>query len=259
MLQTSYVSPQSVDLRWQSPSQNGLQLRLAQTGCEVKAVQRLRYSIFTDEMQAVFPHAAEQIDKDEYDAWCDHFMVMVGESEKVVGTYRILRPESAAILGKYYTESEFDLSPLKHLRHEMAELGRSCIHPHYRNGSAIMLLWMGIASMMRLGGYRYLLGCASVSLRDDGHTAAAVWRTAQKTMAANPSAPRLQPLHRYPVEKRDFHVDARIPPLIKGYINVGAVLCGEPAWDPDFNTADFPVFLDITQLPLRYKRQFGLV
>lgn len=258
MLQSSFNSPELVNLRWNSPFQTGLHLRLAQTDCDVKAVQRLRYFIFSEEMQAVFPHAHEQLDKDEYDAWCDHFMVMTGEPEHVVGTYRILRPESAAQLGKYYTESEFDLAPLKTYRPQMAELGRSCIHPDHRNGSAIMLLWMGIASMMRLGGYRYLLGCASVSLRDEGVTAAAVWQEAKKSMAANPSVPQLQPWHRYPVENRKAVTAVRIPPLIKGYLNVGAVLCGEPAWDPDFNTADFPVFLDITQLPLRYKKQFGL-
>lgn len=260
MLQTSSaLSPLLINQVWQSPQQDGLQLRLAQTKKELRAVQRLRFSIFSQEMQAVFPEAHRGIDEDEYDVWCEHFMVLGGAKQKVVGTYRILRPEQAARLGKYYTESEFDLSPLDALRPQMAELGRSCIHPKYRNGSAILLLWVGIANMMRVGGYRYLLGCASVSLRDDGVTAAKVWREAQKSMRANPNVPCLTPHHRYPVEKLDSDLPARIPPLIKGYLNLGAVLCGEPAWDPDFNTADFPVLLDITQLPERYKKHFGLV
>lgn len=257
MLQTSLVSPLLANQIWQSPQNDGLQLRLAQTQHDLKAVQRLRFKIFSEEMQAVLPSAQSGLDIDEYDAWCEHFMVLGGPKQKVVGTYRILRPEQAARLGRYYSESEFDLSPLDPMRSQIAELGRSCVHPKYRNGSAIMLLWMGIANVMRSQGYRYLLGCASVSLRDDGVTAAAVWREAQKSMQKNPAAPRLTPHYRYPVDRLDSDLPARIPPLIKGYLNVGAVLCGEPAWDPDFNTADFPVLLDITQLPTRYVKLFG--
>ncbi|WP_298051299.1 GNAT family N-acyltransferase [uncultured Paenalcaligenes sp.] len=258
MLQTSVVSSLFSNHIWQSPQNDGLQLRLAKNKSDLKAVQRLRFTIFSEEMQAVFPQGHEGLDQDEYDAWCEHFMVLGGPKQKVIGTYRILFPEQAARLGHYYSESEFDLSPLGSIRHEMVEVGRSCIHPEYRNGSAIMLLWTGIANMMRMGGYRYLLGCASVSLRDDGVTAAKVWQEAQASMQAHPDVPRLTPHHRYPVEKMERDLPARIPPLIKGYLNLGAVLCGEPAWDPDFNTADFPVLLDITQLPMRYKKHFGL-
>lgn len=259
MQQTLHVSPLLAQQIWHSPKSDGLQLRLAQTKRELKAVQRLRFTIFTEEMQAALPNAHTGLDVDEYDAWCEHFMVLEGVSQNVVGTYRILRPEQAARFGRYYSESEFDISPLDHFRPQMAELGRSCVDPDYRNGSAIMLLWMGIASMMRLGGYRYLLGCASVSLRDDGAMAAEVWRAAQKSMQVNPHVPCLTPHHRYPVEKLSSTLPARMPPLIKGYLNLGAVLCGEPAWDPDFNTADFPVFLDLAKLPERYKRHLGFI
>ena len=199
MQQISHVSPLLAKQIWHSPESDGLQLRLAQTANELKAVQRLRFTIFTDEMQAVLPNAHTGLDIDEYDAWCEHFMVTDGSNQKVVGTYRILLPEQAKRLGHYYSESEFDIGPLDALRPQMAELGRSCIDRDYRNGSAIMLLWTGIASMMRLGGYRYLLGCASVSLRDDGAMAAEVWREAQKSMLANPSVPCLTPHHHYPV------------------------------------------------------------
>lgn len=258
MLQSSVVSPLLVDQIWQSPQNDGLQLRLATSKKDLKAVQRLRFKVFSEEMQAVFPHASMGLDQDEYDAWCEHFMVLGGPKQKVVGTYRLLTPEQALRLGRYYSESEFDLGPLEHIRHQMVEVGRSCIHPNYRQGSAIMLLWNGIANLMRLGGYRYLLGCASVSLRDDGVTAAKVWREAQRRKPQHPEVPQLIPHHRYPVERLQSDLPARIPPLIKGYLNLGAVLCGEPAWDPDFNTADFPVLLDITQMPARYKKHFGL-
>src|SRR5690606_21539462 len=154
--------------------------------------------------------------------------------------------------------SEFDLSGLGHRCDDLVEVGRSCTHPGYRNGTVIMLLWSGIAKLVHEAGYRHILGCASVSLRDDGATAAQVWRSANAVLSANPQAPRVQPLCRYPVERLDSMLPARVPPLIKGYLRLGATICGEPAWDPDFNTADFPVLLDLDDMDVRYRRHFGL-
>src|SRR5690554_2029910 len=121
-----------------------LELVVATTSEEVEALQRLRYKVFSEELNAVFPASAEGIDTDEYDAWCLHLMVRDQSTGQVVGTYRLLTPSSAAHLGGYYSESEFDLSAMEPLRHLVLELGRTCIHPDYRNGVVIMLLWAGI-------------------------------------------------------------------------------------------------------------------
>lgn len=240
-------------------SSGNLSMGFARTNEDLEAIQRLRYQVFTSEMNAVFPDAVDGLDADRFDPWCDHVMVKETSTGQVVGTYRLLTPEGALKAGGYYSESEFDLSPLGNIRHACVEAGRSCTHPDYRSGAAIMLLWTGMAHLMHRGGYRYLLGCASVSLRDDGATAAEVWRVAQHSLANNPQVPRLTPLHRYPVEKLTSVLPARVPPLIKGYLNIGAVICGEPAWDPDFNTADFPVLLDMEHMDERYRRHFGLI
>lgn len=236
----------------------GLALHLARSQDDVEALQRLRYRIFTDELQAVFPEAIDGRDVDRYDAWCRHYMVSDIQSGKVVGTYRVLVPENAATLGGYYSESEFDISPIDALRPDLVEIGRSCIHPDYRGGSVIMLLWTGLAQTMLEGGYRYMLGCASVSLRDGGATAAEVWRLAQTLMAKRTDIPQIHPLHSYPVERLGVSLPARLPPLIKGYIKAGATICGAPAWDPDFNTADFPILMDIQRMDDRYRRHFGV-
>lgn len=242
----------------QEGSSDGLQLRLAATASDLRAVQQLRYNIFTEELHAVFPDAPEGIDQDRFDSWCEHFMVVDQNTAKVVGTYRLLTPENAIAAGGYYSEQEFDLSPLAQIRPQLVEVGRSCIHEDYRTGRVIMLLWSGIAAIMRAGGYRYLLGCASVSLRDDGVTAAEVWRQAQKSMASNPHLPQLAPIDHYPIDKLNSTLPAEIPPLIKGYLNLGAGICGAPAWDPDFNTADFPILLDLHYMDERYKKHFRL-
>jgi len=242
---------------WAGSASRILVVGLARTADEVEQIQRLRYTVFTEDMGAVFPDAHDGIEQDRFDRWCEHLMVRELDSGRVVGTYRILTPEKAREAGGYYSESEFDLSGLGALRSELVEVGRSCTHADHRSGAAIMLLWSGLAEFMRRGGYRYMLGCASVSLRDDGVTAAEVWRNVAGQLPA-PGQPRVEPLHRYPVERLDSTLPARVPPLIKGYLKLGARICGAPAWDPDFNAADFPVLLDMTCMDERYRRHFGL-
>lgn len=242
---------------WPGTPSRGLAVGLARTQDEVEQIQRLRYSVFTEDMGAVFPDAEDGIDQDRFDPWCEHLMVRELDTKRVVGTYRILTPEKAREAGGYYSESEFDLSGLNGIRDQLVEVGRSCTHANYRSGAVIMLLWSGLAEFLRRGGYRYLLGCASVSLRDDGVTAAEVWRTVSKHLL-DPSVPRIKPLHRYPVERLNSTLPARVPPLIKGYLKLGAKVCGEPAWDPDFNAADFPVLLTTDSMDGRYRRHFGL-
>lgn len=244
--------------KWPDSSDQGLVLGLARTNEELEAIQRLRYQIFTQEMNAVFHDAADGLDSDRYDPWCEHFMVKECKTDRVVGTYRLLTPVNARKAGQYYSESEFDISALDPVRHTLAEVGRSCIAPDYRNGSVIMLLWSGIATLVHRRGFRYVLGCASVSLRDGGVTAAEVWRAANRLSAERRDQPIVTPRHRYPVERLSSELPARIPPLIKGYLKLGATICGEPAWDPDFNTADFPVLLDMNSMDPRYQRHFGL-
>ena len=242
---------------WAGATPPALAVGLARTADEVEQSQRLRYQVFTEDMGVVFPDAQDGIEQDRFDAWCEHLIVRELDTGRVVGTYRILTPEKAREAGGYYSESEFDLSGLGAMRDQVVELGRSCTHADYRGGAVIMLLWSGIANYLQRNGYRYALGCASVSLRDDGVTAAEVWRTVARQMPADGEL-RVAPLHRYPVEKLDSTLPARVPPLIKGYLKVGARVCGEPAWDPDFNAADFPVLLDMEAMDERYRRHFGL-
>lgn len=242
---------------WTQAASKILVVGLASTPEEIEQVQRLRYDVFTEEMGAVFPEARDGIEQDRFDQWCEHLMVRELDTGRVVGTYRILTPAQARLAGGYYSESEFDLSGLGSIRDELVEVGRSCTHADYRNGAVIMMLWTGLAEYLRRGGHQYVLGCASVSLRDDGVTAAEVWRSVAKYLQ-EPNAPRVTPLHRYPVEKLNSTLPARVPPLIKGYMKLGAKVCGEPAWDPDFNAADFPVLLKMDSMDERYRRHFGL-
>ncbi|MEW6319276.1 MAG: GNAT family N-acyltransferase, partial [Pseudomonadota bacterium] len=144
---------------------------------EVTEAQRLRYKVFAEEMGARLPSAHTELDVDMFDAVCDHLIVRDQKTLRVVGTYRVLRPDAAKQIGCLYSESEFDLVRLAHLRPKMVELGRSCVHRDYRSGSVIMALWAGLGEYMQRYGFESMLGCASVSMGDGGHFAASLYRS----------------------------------------------------------------------------------
>lgn len=227
---------------------------LAVDDSEIREAQRLRYQVFAEEMGARLPSVLPGHDIDLYDPFCDHLLVRDLASGEVVGTYRILPPEAARRVGSYYSEQEFDLTRLNFLRPRMAELGRSCVHPAHRSGAVIARLWMGLAEYMTRYGYDYIVGCASIGMADGGHIAASVHRQlAERSLA--PIEWRATPRTRLPIESLDDGQATALPPLIKGYIRLGAVICGEPAWDPDFNTADLLMLLPMAQLNRSYARR----
>ena len=227
---------------------------LAVDDCEIREAQRLRYKVFAEEMGARLSTILPGHDIDLYDPYCDHLLVRDLATGEVVGTYRILSPESAQRVGSYYSEQEFDLARLDNLRPRMAELGRSCVHPEHRSGAVIARLWMGLADYMTRHGYDTIVGCASIAMSDGGHHAARVHRQVSERYLA-PAEWRVAPRCRLPVDTLDDGQAAILPPLIKGYTRLGALVCGEPAWDPDFNTADLLMLLPMAQLNRSYARR----
>lgn len=228
---------------------------LAVDDCEIREAQRLRYKVFAEELGARLSTVLPGHDIDLYDPFCDHLLVRDLASGEVVGTYRILPPEAAQRVGSYYAEQEFDLTRLNFLRPRMAELGRSCVHPAHRSGAVIARLWIGLADYMTRYGYETLVGCASIGMADGGHIAASVHRQLIKSHLA-PIEWHVTPRTRLPVESLDDGQTAALPPLIKGYTWLGAMVCGEPAWDPDFNTADLLMLLPMAQLNRSHARRF---
>jgi len=197
------------------------------------------------------------IDQDIFDPYCDHLLVRNAETGQVVGTYRILPPEQARKIGTYYSEGEFFLTRLKNLMPRMVEVGRSCVHADYRSGAVIMLLWSGVARYMREHGYEYLMGCASIGMQDGGHQAASLFRQLRSQYIA-PAEHQTFPKHPLPLDKLNDTRRVEAPPLIKGYLRLGAQICSAPAWDPDFNCADFLVLLTMSKMNPRYAKHFGI-
>jgi putative hemolysin len=235
-----------------------LSVGLARGGAEIEDAQRLRYKVFVEEMGArLSANTPAGLDADEFDAHCQHIVVRDHDSLRVVGTYRVLTPHAARRVGRLYSEGEFDLTRLQHLRPSMIEVGRSCVHRDYRDGGAILLLWAGLAQFMRSAGYRHLIGCASASLADGGLQAARL----RDELQSHPTDPEYRVFPRLPLphERLARAATCEMPPLIKGYLRLGAQVCGEPAWDPDFNTADFLIWLPLNKLNPRYARHFELL
>jgi putative hemolysin len=137
----------------------------------------------------------------------------------------------------------------------MVELGRSCVHPEWRQGGVILALWGALTEFMQRNRLESMVGCASVSMRDGGHLAASLW----KKLSASHLAPielQVRPRLALPVTDLDSDLDVEAPALIKGYLRCGAKLLGAPAWDPDFNTADLPLLMRMSDLPTRYRQHF---
>ncbi len=229
---------------------------LARSSGEIEEAQRLRYRVFMEEMGAASPDL-QRLDIDDFDADCEHLIVRDQASLWVVGCYRIMRPEIAQRRGAYYADGEFDLTRLHHLRNQTAELGRACIDPAHRNGTVLMLLWSALGRIITEAEFGYVIGCASISLATGHDNVLAVFNDVA-TKHLSPPEYRVFPRVAYPIRAPAANAATlpRTPPLLKGYTRMGAWICGEPAWDADFNTADLLILLPVARVSKAYARHF---
>ncbi|WP_323379419.1 GNAT family N-acetyltransferase [Streptomyces durbertensis] len=230
-------------------------VQLATEESQVRAAQRLRHQVFAHEWGARLS-GGPGLDVDWFDNHCDHLLVVENITEQVVGTYRLLPPERARVAGHLYSEQEFDLTRLAGIRPDLVEAGRSCVHPDHRDGAVISLMWAGIARYLLAAGHNWLAGCCSVPLADGGAMAGTVWRrTAERHLASEEF--HVVPRRPWPVADAADRADGQpLPALLRGYLRLGARVCGPPAHDPEFGVADFFVLLSVRDMNPRYLRHF---
>ena len=226
-------------------------VRLAASAADRRAAQRLRYEVFALEMGARLDSAASGLDCDRWDEFCDHLLVCERASGRVVGTYRMLPPARAAAAGGWYCAGEFDVAHLLPERHRIVEVGRACVDPDYRTGLVIALLWGGLMRYLRDRDGAFAIGCASIGTDDGGHLAASVCRRMLRDHLA-PASWRVAPRQAFVLEGWQDVAEPPLPPLLKGYLRLGAEVCGPPAWDPHFRTADLLIRLDVARANPRY-------
>ena len=243
-----------------------LQVRLAKTTADIDAAQALRYRIFYERLgaQPLPEMVCRHRDVDQFDDDCDHLLVLdhsLGTS-RVVGTYRLIRRNTAARLGGFYSAKEFDISPVVLHPGEILELGRSCVDPAYRNRSAMQLLWSGIAAYVFHYDVVLMFGCASLPGTNPDALAAPLSYLHRYHLA--PLALRPRALADRYVEMcrlRSRAIDATramgaLPPLIKGYLRLGGFVGDGAVVDEQFNTTDVCIVVKTDLVTEKYSRHY---
>ena len=239
-----------------------LQVKLAENEVELNRALRLRYEVFVEEEGNAQLHSSDRLESDDYDLFCDHLLVFDGTPEHVVGTYRLLPGIRAMNHIGFYSETEFSLNQSNVARAEILELGRSCVHPRYRDGQVIQKLWEGIAAYIQNKPFRYLIGCASLPhhlLSNLNQIYSLLVHNQVITFEYGVSplpTHRIPELTIEPLRINERELFRKLPPLLKGYQWLGAKIAGEPAFDPIFQTIDFLIVLDKEKISQRYRKKF---
>ncbi|MEW5704069.1 MAG: GNAT family N-acyltransferase [Pseudomonadota bacterium] len=248
-----------------------LEVRLARDEREVDAALALRYRVFYEELHAhpTPEMAARKRDFDEFDTDCDHVLVVDHErveghdfSKAVVGTYRLIRSETAANHGGFYSAGEYDLSRLMEYPGRLLELGRSCVDAEYRSRATMELLWRGIGAYVAYHDVDVLFGCASLPGTDLAAHAEALTYLHKYHLAPPAIRPRALP-HRYVPMKSNVEVDpkralAALPTLIKGYLRLGGFVGDGAVVDEQFDTTDVCIVVKRDLVPDKYFRHFDV-
>jgi len=238
-----------------------LEVRLARNEEDLRAAQRLRFEVFNLELRLGLAGSfACGLDRDAFDAHCDHLVVVDHRQQSVVGTYRLLHSDRVPSFG-FYSETEFHLDNVKRKGTRLLELGRSCVAPDYRSGRVIHLLFRGIAVYAQANEVDAMMGCASIR-GNDIEELQGVCTLLRKSYWADPNF-RVTPKRGFdlPGIETSLAIDEaevfrKLPPLFKGYLRLGAKVCGLPAFDRQFGTTDFFILLPTGDIVERYGRRF---
>jgi putative hemolysin len=246
-----------------------LGVRIASSPAEIDAAQALRYRVFYDEMGArPDPEAARTLrDADAYDAVADHLLVVdhqLGDGpDAVVGTYRLIRREAAAIVGRFYSADEYDISKMLAFPGSILELGRSCVSPEHRGRATMQLLWSGIAAYVSLHNIDLMFGCASLPGIDPDENAEQLTYLYANHLAPEEIRPRALESRFIEMRRMDpATLDARrtlagLPPLVKGYLRLGGFVGDGAVIDTQFNTTDVAVVVKTDLVTEKYVRHYG--
>lgn len=252
-----------------------LEVRLARGPAEIWRAQRLRYRVFYQEMSAK-PDVVSRMfrrDADRFDKACDHLLVIDhaargrfgGTRPKVVGTYRLMREQAATRLGGFYSQSEFDIAPLiaRHPHLRFLELGRSCVLKPYRTRKTVELLWHGIWAYVRHHRIDAMFGCASFDGIDPDMQATTLsflhhHATAEGAWSAAARPERRVSMDILPAGMVDAKAALKsLPPLVKGYLRIGARFGSGAVIDKQFGTIDVLVILPVSAIDRRYVDYYG--
>ena len=239
-------------------------VRLARTAADLRAAQRLRYEVFVRELGGDGPLVDHKqgLEKDHLDPYFDHLLLVRSADQQVVGAYRLMRGDAAAKAGGFYSAGEYDLTVLRHSGRRLLELGRSCIHPDERGGTALHHLWTGLARYIADHGIEVLFGVASFHGTDLNTLAAPLSLLHHRHLAPDDlrvvargaGAHRMDLLAEDAFDRRAAML--QVPGLIKAYLRLGGFV-GQGAFvDHAFNTTDVCLILDIARMDEKQARLY---
>jgi len=240
-------------------------VKLAQTPQELRAAQRLRYDVFVRELGGTgdMVDHVQQLERDRFDPFFDHLILTEKGCEDVIGVYRLLRGCRAKEAGGFYSAAEYDLAPLMATGRRVLELGRSCVHPDYRGGTAVHALWGGLAEYVAAHRIDLLFGVASFRGTDLAPLAAPLSLLHARFLAPenlrvrarNGVFQRMDLIAPQDLDHRAAMV--QMPSLIKAYLRLGGRV-GEGAFvDHRFNTTDVCLIMDTARMTATQARRFG--
>ncbi len=244
-----------------------LEVFIASRPEEIEASQKLRYQVFFEEMGAI-PTGdikAQKRDFDIYDDICDHLLVvehLPDNKAHVVGTYRLLRSEPMKKVGHFYSESEFDISPIKKYDGNILEVGRSCVDKNFRNRAVMQLLWRGIGAYVAKFDIALMFGCASFHGTDPKEHAMALSYLHHYHLAPENLCPAALPsrfINMNLMEKEA--VDTKqaftmLPALIKGYLRLSGYIGLGAVIDPEYNTTDVSIVVKTDLVTEKYAQRY---
>ncbi len=241
-------------------------LRLAADDRDLRAAQRLRYRVFVQELGGTGPlvDPVQQLERDEFDPIFDHLLLIdpsrdAAALEDVVGVYRLLPSDRLQPGQQFYSESEYDLTPLRATGRRLLELGRSCVHPDYRGSAAMYHLWNALADYVLARDIEIMFGVASFHGTDIAALAQPLAYLHHHHLAPAELRVKARPEHR---QCMDLVPEAQLdrkaamagtPALIKAYLRAGGFV-GEDAWiDHPFNTTDVCLVMDTAQMSRKHR------
>ncbi len=239
----------------------------------IEAAQRLRYDVFTSTRGFALPaddgQGSDRLDVDRFDEFCDHLLVRDDDTGELVGCYRMLAPAGAIAAGGLYTATEFDIRAFDPLRPSLVEMGRAVVREGHRNGAVVLLMWAGILVYLDRYVSYHVTGCVSVPIggeAEDEVPGAALRGVRDLILGRHGAPPRYRVCPHRPVvidgtALDDIPPPARpsVPALLRGYLRLGAKVCGEPAHDPDFGVGDFCVLFGKAHADTRYLKRLRSV
>lgn len=237
-------------------------VKTANSPQELHEALMLRHDVFLTEL--LKRKKKSGVDKDRFDKTCDHLIIIDKRINRIIGTYRL---QSSLHTKKWYTATEFHMRQIKKLPGNKLELGRACVHPEYRNGVTISLLWEGINAYIAASESSYLFGCSSIKTMDKEEIKQIYYYLKQNGHILDEHRVRPKNKFRVPGLKKQVHrqpvqihpiehqlMKGKIPSLLASYLKVGAKVCGIPALDKSFKCIDFLTLMNVADIAEAYKR-----